>query len=295
MKRQRIFITGASRGLGLSLARNLEKTGLFHIILSARLESLPLLEKRFKGNSHVELVELDLRNPSQIQSVCQKVNDEGGVDILINNAAVIYRGVVEQVLDQEEKELFQTNYFSHRELIKSFLPLMKKNGGKIINISSVGGMMSMPTMSSYSASKFALEGMSEALYYELKPFNIQVNIVQIGFLHSESFQRTLMPVAARQNEDPSYKEYYQGMKHFIGTLMLNRLNNNTPENISKKVINKLILNNYSGLRYLATLDAHFFSFWRRFVPRRIYHAFLYLFLPHKIRKVLKFFSSTTED
>lgn len=285
MKREIVFITGASSGIGLALAKHMASLDKYILILTARKESMNALEALFKDKNHVYLEYLDLRNPQEILDITKKINNNfGGVDILINNAAIIYRAVVEHVLDHEEKRLMQVNYFAPRELIRLFLPAMKKKrSGKIINVSSVGGMMAMPTMSSYSASKFALEGMTESLWYELKPFHIQVTLVQIGFVNSDSFKR-LIPTQLAETSDQIYKDYYDGMGEFIEKLMYGSFN--SPRRIALTIY-KDAIQKRAVLRIAGTVDAHFFAFFRRFVPRFIYHKFLYTFLPYRLKKMYK--------
>ena len=285
MKREIVFITGASSGIGLALAKQMAALDKYILILTARKESMTQLEALFKDSNHVYLEILDLRNPQEIIDVAKKINNTfGGVDVLVNNAAIIYRAVVEHVLDHEEKRLMQVNYFAPRELIRLFLPAMKKKRkGKIINVSSVGGMMAMPTMSSYSASKFALEGMTESLWYELKPFHIQVTLVQIGFVNSDSFKR-LIPTELGSSSDKIYQDYYDGMGEFIEKLMTASFNN--PERIALTIYKQAIAKK-AVLRIAGTIDAHFFAFFRRFVPRVIYHKFLYTFLPYRLKKLYK--------
>ena len=116
----------------------------------------------------------------------------GGVDILINNAGFTFRAVVEDVSEEDRLQQMNTNFRSPMELIRLCLPNMRqKRQGKIINISSVGGQMAMPTMAVYSASKHALEGATESLWYELKPWNIKVTLVQPGFINSKGFEKAV--------------------------------------------------------------------------------------------------------
>lgn len=280
-----VFITGASSGIGLALSKLLVKEDKFFLILTARKESLILLKETFGDNKNILYQELDLRKQEEIIEVAKKINQEyQGVDILINNAAIIYRAVVEHVLDSEEKTLMQVNYFAPRELIRLFLPNMKKKGsGKIINVSSVGGMMAMPTMSSYSASKFALEGMTEALWYEVRPLGIHSTLIEIGFVNSESFKK-LIPTKKVSSLNPLYREYYESMGAFIEKIM--NITYNTPEKIASKIYKKTILKE-APLRVLATIDAYFFSFLRVILPQRFYHYLLYKLLPHHLRRLYR--------
>ena len=139
-------------------------------------------------------------------------------------------------------------------------------------------MMAMPTMGAYSASKFALEGASEALWYELRPWNIQVVLVQPGFVHSESFHRVRWSAGAETSATgrDGYTVYYETMGAFIGRLMNSSLA--SPESIARKIMRSMEKRR-PKLRVPATPDAYFFYLLRRLLPRRWYHWILYRNLP----------------
>src|SRR6185312_12581338 len=115
------------------------------------------------------------------------------------------------------------NYSAAIALTRLVLPHMRKQRfGRIINVSSVSGMMAMPTMGSYSASKFALEGASEAIWYELRPWNVKVTLLQPGFIHSEGFKNVYLSRLAKDaKENPAdpYHKYYRHMEPFISAMM----------------------------------------------------------------------------
>lgn len=284
-----VLITGSSQGLGLALARMLAATNRFRLVLTARGTSLAKLKSEFTEGDNLIIRELDLQKPGNFKSLFNEISYRfGGVDILINNAAVIYRAVLEHVSFEDELSQMQTNYLGPRELIRLALPYMRhKKQGKIINISSVSGMMAMPTMSSYSASKWALEGMSEALWYELKPFNISVSLVQIGFVNSHSFKNTIQPKEDVITDNELYEVYYSAMSGFIDKMM--RFTLATPQKISLTILNQIIDKPRPSLRIPGTIDAHFFGLLRRFLPRSLYHLLLYYSLPSSIRIEIKKF------
>ena len=281
-RRDIVFITGASSGIGLALSKLLAKKNKYFLILTARKESMTHLKELFGTNLYVDLVEVDLRYQTQIESVVRSVlNKYKKIDILINNAAIIYRAFVEHVNSEEEKRIMQVNYFAPRELIRLFLPGMKEqNKGKIINISSVGGMMAMPTMSSYNATKFALEGMTESLWYEMKSYNIDITLVQIGFVNSDAFKRVVPTKMSLSEEKGEYQIFYDSMDLFIKNLMY--LSSNNPKRIASKIYRRIILKQ-APLRVNVTFDAFLFSFFRKIMPRRLYHYILFRLLPHKIK------------
>ena len=184
-----VLVTGASTGLGLALSRILVDQPE-RLILTAREHSL----ERFAAagiteSERVRLRPLDVLDHDQQSAVVEEARrDWGGVDVLINNAGVAYRSVVEHIDDEERLRQMDVNFLSPIELARKVLPDMRaKRRGRILNVSSVSGMMAMPTMAAYSASKWALEGATEALWYEVRPWNVHVTLIEPGFIHSPSF------------------------------------------------------------------------------------------------------------
>lgn len=144
---------------------------------------------------------------------------------------------------------------------------------------SVGGMMAMPTMSVYSASKFALEGASEALYYELKPWNVSVTLIQPGFMRSDAFDKvpyTAMSAQASKDPHDPYHEYFHHIEMFIAKAMNRALA--TPDSVAIKVA-KVLRSKSPPLRVYGSLDAVLFAWLRGLLPRRIYTWILYRNLP----------------
>jgi short-subunit dehydrogenase len=141
-------------------------------------------------------------------------------------------------------------------------------------------MMAMPTMALYSASKFALEGATESLWYEVKPWNIKVTLVEPGFIHSKSFQNTVYTAesrkAAQDPANPYYQHYFQ-MAGFITRLM--GASFATPVKVARKV-RRTMEQKSPPLRVPATFDATFFALLRRVLPRNLYHWMLLRGLPH---------------
>ncbi len=142
------------------------------------------------------------------------------------------------------------------------------------------GRMAMPTMSAYSASKFALEGATESLWYEMKPWGIHVSLVIPGFINSEGFRHTTESDKCRisiQDEYANYHEHYMGMKNLINRRMLH--SGDTNEKIANKIL-QLITNKNPPLRVYVTLDSFIFYIFRKFCPERLYLFIIYRFLPN---------------
>ena len=219
-----VLITGASTGIGLEIARALMETN-HRVYLTARESSLPRFDAHALGESpRVRIRALDVTKPEEREAmIAEAERDWGGIDVLINNAGVSYRAVVEHVDARERLSQMDVNFRSPMELIRLLLPGMRaKRAGRIISVSSVGGMMAMPTMAAYSASKFALEGAHEALWYEVRPWGIWVSLVEPGLIDSDGFQKVRYTSQSDYSEHAlaePYHEHYVNMAPFIERLM----------------------------------------------------------------------------
>ncbi len=276
-----VLITGASTGIGLCLTRLIVKEQNYRLVVTAREKSLDRFKKEgFFPSENLLILPLDVTSHDERIECIRKIEEKwGGVDILVNNAGISYRAVVEHMSDEEQLQQLSTNYLAPMALIRLVLPKMReKRSGRIINISSVGGMMAMPTMSAYSASKFALEGASEALWYEMKPWNIKVSVVAPGFIRSKSFEHVYFSKDSHESEmkHGPYSEYYESMTPFVAKMM--NASTSTAEDVARTILKTMQKKN-PRLRIPATLDAHFFFWLRRLLPRRLYHKILYWGLP----------------
>jgi short-subunit dehydrogenase len=169
-----VLITGASSGIGKSIAEFLHYKGFVVYGTSRNPDNI--------RNSAFPLLELDVRNTDSIQNAVKKVIElSGTIDILINNAGVGITGPIEEIPSQEIKNNFETNFFGPIEVMKAVLPQMRaQKSGLIINITSIAGYMGLPYRGIYSASKGALELITESLNMEVKPFGINITNVAPG-------------------------------------------------------------------------------------------------------------------
>lgn len=276
-----ILITGCGSGIGWALAKLLSRQPEYRIVATAREKSLPKLRQEFPESDRFWVRSLDVTSQFSRETLIDEIKQKwGGVDILVNNAGISYRSVVEHMTEADEVRQMATNYFGPMGLIRGVLPGMREKGrGKIINVSSVSGMLAMPTMASYSASKYALEGASEALWYECKPLGIDVTLVQPGFIRSRSFHNVYFsPQSDPETKDQGgpYRDYYKNMTPFIERMMHLSLSN--PQKISQLIL-KVIQTERPPLWMPATLDAFVFYYIRRIFPRRFLLQFLFACLP----------------
>ena len=173
-----VIITGASRGFGELIAKKFQKENFQVIATMRNIDSSPILKKL----ENVDIKKLDVTVKSDIKNVVEyTVEKYGRIDILINNAGYGAFGFLEEASDEEIRNQFNVNYFGLIDCIKGVLPQMRKQkDGVIVNISSIAGRFGLPFTSLYNSSKFAVEGLTECLHYELSLFGIDIKTVAPG-------------------------------------------------------------------------------------------------------------------
>ncbi|MDQ1856040.1 SDR family NAD(P)-dependent oxidoreductase [Chryseobacterium sp. WLY505] len=173
-----VLITGASKGFGKAWAEAFLAKGYKVAATARNVETLNDLKEKY-GDSVLPLT-LDVDKREESLSAVQKVHQHfGSIDILINNAGYALTGAVEETNEQEARAQFETNFFGTLWLTQAVLPIMRdQKSGHIIQVSSILGLATLPTMGLYNASKFALEGLSETLATEVKGFGIHVTLVE---------------------------------------------------------------------------------------------------------------------
>lgn len=184
-----VLITGGSRGLGLVLARQICARGGNVVLIARESEELARAKADLAScRGIVMTVECDLLDPEQIRSAVRQIIDRfGRIDILINNAGIIEVGPLEHVTREDFDRAMRLHFWAPYELVSRIVPEMRIwGGGRIVNISSIGGKIAVPHMVSYSASKFALTGFSDAIRSELARDNIQVTTVTPGLMRTGS-------------------------------------------------------------------------------------------------------------
>lgn len=249
---QTILITGASSGIGKATAQFFHQRG-WQVAATMRK---PELETELIPDERMVLLPLDVENPESINAATvQAIATFGRIDVWVNNAGYGALGPMEAGSREQIFRQFNVNYFGLVDCIKAILPHFKQNqGGVLINISSVGGLLTVPTFTVYNSSKFAVEGLAEGLWYELAPFGIKVKLIEPGGVSTDFTGRSLdlwdisalpeyqplMDKVASKFTDPSYT------KNFAAPVEV------------AKVIFQAATDGSDRLRYLVGRDAKMF-------------------------------------
>lgn len=174
MATKTILVTGATRGIGRAVAEELISRG-HRVYGGAR-------SWKHNDNPSFEKINLDLTDHDSINDVVEKIKaDTGRLDVLVNNAGISHAGSIEETSLDVARSLFETNYIGLTAMVQAVIPTMREQGGgQIVNVGSAAGRIGIPFQSHYAASKFAVEGLSESMFHELKKFGIKVVLIEPG-------------------------------------------------------------------------------------------------------------------
>jgi len=254
---QVILITGASSGLGKAAAEFLSSKG--YIVYGTSRN--PSGEK-----APYRVIAMDVTDEKSVLTAVQEVvTREGKIDVLLNNAGMGIGGALENFSESEAQKQFETNFFGMARVVSAVLPSMRaKKSGKIINISSIGGLMGLPFQGHYSAAKFAVEGFSEALFMEVRPYNIKVAVVNPG-----DFKTGFTSNRVFTSKDSSGSDYDRSFRKAVAVIEKDEQGGSDPV-VLARTIEKII----------RSKNPHFHYVVGRFDQRLI--ARLKPFLPHAL-------------
>ena len=248
------LVTGSSSGIGFETCIALAKDG-YHTFASMRdiKKSQKLKQTADKENLPITILELDVDDEGAIVSTIKKIIDEvNHIDVLVNNAGYGQFGCLEDVSVEEFRKQFETNFFSIVRIIQEVSPHMRKQGsGIIVNISSLAGRMGLPGSPAYISSKFALEGLSECLRYELGMFGIKTTLIEPGVVKTRFFDSMKLP---ETNKDPKYQQITENM--VSGVKMMVEMG--TPPSKVAEAVMKAIHDKEMLPRYVVGTDALMF-------------------------------------
>jgi len=266
-----ILITGCSSGFGLLVSTILSKDENFIVYASMRdLNKQECLKSEIdKIDGNCEILEIDVTKNDTIKLAVQKIIDtHGKIDILINNAGYAMGGFFEDLSEYEIRQQIDTNFFGMQNMIRAVLPSMHKNkSGKIINISSIAGLVSFPGLGAYNSSKWAVEGFSESLRLELLPFGIKVCLIEPGSFKTKIFGENAKFAC---NHDNCESKYFEITKHFIDT-RINKLDvvRGNPLNVASEIV-KIIKQKNPKFRNMVGVDAFSMLILKRIIPYSIF-------------------------
>ena len=199
------LVTGSSSGIGYETSLALAREGYFTYATMRDLKKEAVIKKiAEEENLPLKVIELDVDNDDSVQNAVETIIEEKQrIDVLVNNAGWGIWGTAEDVSIEEFRAQFETNFFSVVRMIQKVVPIMRKQGtGDIVNISSIAGRIGFPVSTAYISSKFAIEGLSESLRYELGPFGIDVIIIEPGVIKTNFFDS----MKTAKKADDAYKE-----------------------------------------------------------------------------------------
>jgi NAD(P)-dependent dehydrogenase (short-subunit alcohol dehydrogenase family) len=236
-----VLITGTSSGIGKSTAILFAERG-WNVIATQRT---PEKEQALTRFNNIRLMALDVTKPDTIRDAFENATREfGKIDVVVNNAGFGVDGVFEAMSDEVIEGQFNTNVFGLMRVTREAIQHMRTTGGgMIIQVSSMGGKITFPFYSIYHATKFAVEGFTESLHYELAPLNIQLKIVEPGLTATEFTGRSRQFIGTEKTN--AYDEYLQ---KFSAAAIKAMKNAETPEKIAKGIF-KAATDNRNRMRY----------------------------------------------
>lgn len=251
------LVTGSSSGIGFETAVLLARSG-FHTYASMRnLEkSKNIIQIASAENLPLQVVQLDVNDDVSVKDAIRNIDTEKGrIDVLVNNAGYGLFGALEDLSIEEIKSQFETNFFGVVQVTQQILPTMRKqkNGGVIVNVSSVGGRIGLPAVSAYNSTKFALEGLSESISYELESFGIRVVIIEPGVIRTNIMNSSVLAKKALDPESPYYP-LMQKVENGFKSMLENPSISSPPEEVAKVILQAVTSEN-PQLRYTVGSDA----------------------------------------
>lgn len=248
------LVTGSSSGIGFESCIALAKDG-YRTFASMRdikkAGEIKAIAK--KENLPIDVIQLDVDNEESIVSAIKQIVSDGGrLDVLVNNAGYGQFGCTEDVSVDDFRKQFETNFFSIIRIIQEVSPIMRnQNSGIIVNISSVIGRMGLPGFPAYISTKYALEGLSECLRYELGQFGIKVTLIEPGAIKTNFFDSMKIQ---ESKVDPQYKKLTD---HILSGLKMMSELGTAPSQVAEVII-KAIHADEILPRYIAGTDAAMF-------------------------------------
>jgi NAD(P)-dependent dehydrogenase (short-subunit alcohol dehydrogenase family) len=249
------LVTGSSSGIGFETSILLAKSGFYTFATVHKLEgqgSRQIIDITKKENLPLEVVQLDVdSDESVIDTINRIVNKNNRIDVIVNNAGYALGGALEETSMEEMRKQFETNFFGAVRVMQAAIPFMRRQrSGRIINITSMGGRISIPLSAFYHGSKFALEGVSESLQYELESFGIKVILIEPGAVGSNFWKSIKIANKATSPNSP-YTQLAANMSKTFKKMEENAMH---PSEVAKTILDA-VTSDDPQLRYVVGNDA----------------------------------------
>ena len=269
-----VLITGATAGIGRMTALHLARLG--HRVIAtgrkpaelAKLKAEATAELAVLGKGSLDTLLLDVTSLASIQTAVQEVDQltaGRGIDVLVNNAGFGVLGPTSEISDSEMRRQYETNVFGLMNVTRAFLPrMLQRRNGRVINVSSVGGRITLPYFGVYNSTKYAVESLSDAMRYELRPFGIDVAMIEPGVIRT-NFESTAVANLGALADTPfkvAVGKYEQMSK------MADRFASNPI--VIAKAIARAVNARRPAARYVAPFSTNFVVLFARLFPTRVW-------------------------
>ncbi|MBN2546524.1 MAG: SDR family oxidoreductase [Spirochaetes bacterium] len=257
-----VLITGSSTGIGKETALYFYKKG-WNVVATMRN---PDKRKTELHETKMDIVHLDVLEINSIKKAIRYTLDKfGKIDVFVNNAGYAVRGAFELSTREQIEKQYNTNVLGLMDAVREIIPIFRKQKhGIIINVASIGGRITVPFYSIYNSTKWAIEGFSEGLHYELKPFNIKVKIIEPGLIKTDFYDRSMVNI---QNEEIDvYNKYFE--KSLKKTMAMEP--SASHPSLIAKIIYKAATDNRGKLRYSKGKNSWLVLFLRKILPDTLF-------------------------
>ena len=270
-------VTGSSTGMGFETSLMLARNGFHTYATMRKLEdggSKQIIDIAKNENLPLQVIQLDVdSDKSIIDAINRIVTENDRIDVVVNNAGYALIGAFEENSMEEIKAQFETNFFGAIRVMQAVIPIMRKQRrGKIVNITSMGGRIAVPLDSIYHGTKFALEGVSESLQYELEPFGIKIILIEPGAVGS-NFWKNLKIASKTSNHDNIDSPYKQLVNNVSESFKQMQQNTIHPSEVAN-VILQAVLSDNPDFRYVVGKDAAAILETRRSMHDREFQHFM---------------------
>jgi NAD(P)-dependent dehydrogenase (short-subunit alcohol dehydrogenase family) len=259
-----VLITGASSGIGQACARHLARRG--YQVFGTSRRPRPGPEEPF------EMIRMDVTDEDSVsQGVATVLERAGRLDVVVNNAGFGFGGAVEDTSLDEAREMFETNFFGMLRVCRAVLPhFRERRAGTIVNVSSLNGLIGMPFVGMYCATKFAMEGVTEALRMEVRPFGIRVVMIEPGDTRTGFTANRRPTQASRAAESP----YAENMQRVLAVIEHDENTGSSPE-AAARLLERILRSRSPRLRYpVASAFQRFAAAARKFMPAGLFERLL---------------------